>query len=141
MKFSIKLSLTLTFLIACCQSSLLKKQEGQIGRKLQEDDEQKSLVDVRGILDQREGDNPLSDLFDANHMKIARQNVNLNMNMPLNRLKLHLDNTYQVKIVVENDEDFDRLYDYFYPKKEEEPLEKENEINTEQHSKIKKFVK
>lgn len=41
----------------------------------------------------------------------------MNLNMPLNRVKLHLTRDYKVKIVVHNDEDFNQLYDYFYPKK------------------------
>ena len=120
-------------------------------RKLEDTQDQDNLVDVRGIKDQNEKDNPLSQLFEADHMKIAKQNVNLNMNMPLNRLKLHLDNSYQVKIVVSNDEDFDALYDYFYPKKQasQEALEEEGKSATNEEatpgarrlSKIKKFVK
>ena len=86
-----------------------------------------STVDVREIMHEKEKDNPLSELWDANHMRVTKQSVNLNMNVPLNRLKLHLSSDYRVKIVVFNDEDFDRLYDYFHPKVEEE-LEKHGEL-------------
>ncbi len=146
------LTLGLLILLSVHTSSILfhRKKETN-GRKLDDGEYENDLVDVRGIMDQNEKDNPLSQLFEADHMKIAKQNVNLNMNMPLNRLKLHLDSSYQVKIVVNNDEDFDSLYDYFYPKKktEQEALDGEGgsvdkqagESGARRLSKIKKFVK
>lgn len=109
-------------------------------RRLEELTESESTVDVREILGQRESDNPLSELWDANHLKVTKQNVNLNMNMPLNRLKLKIDRSYQVKIVVENDEDFDRLYDYFYPKEAEQPTKEEEPVSRRLWG-IKKTVK
>ena len=39
----------------------------------------------------------------------------MNMNMPMNRLKMHLSKDYRVKIVVHNDEDYISLRKYFYP--------------------------
>lgn len=79
-----------------------------------------SLVDARAMLQQKQSDNPLSDLWDPDHLKVAKQTVDLNMNMPLNRLKLHLDQTYAVHVVAHNDEDYDKLYKYFHPEEDEE---------------------
>lgn len=76
-----------------------------------------SGVDVRATLNQKEKDNPLSELWDINHIKVARQKLNMNLNMPMNRLKLHLSKDYQVKIIVHNDEDYNALRKYFYPPK------------------------
>lgn len=77
-----------------------------------------SLVSARAMLDQKQSDNPLSDLWDPNHLKVAKQTVDLQMTMPLNRLKLHLDDSYVVKVVAHNDEDYDKLYNYFHPEEE-----------------------
>lgn len=77
-----------------------------------------SLVNARAMMQQKQSDNPLSDLWDPDHLKVAKQTVDLNMTMPLNRLKLHLDDTYVVKVVAHNDEDYDALYKYFHPEEE-----------------------
>ena len=78
-----------------------------------------AIADVRGLEQENEKDNPLANLFDPNHMKVAQQKIQMNMQVPLNRLKLHLTSDYKVRVVVHNDEDFARLYEYFYKK----PLE------------------
>ena len=90
-----------------------KKKERQLGIG-------DSLVNARAMLQQKQVDNPLSDLWDPDHLKVAKQTVDLNMNMPLNRLKLHLDDTYVVKVVAHNDHDYDELYKYFHPEEEED---------------------
>ncbi len=72
------------------------------------------VVDIRGLLGQKRMDNPLGELWDTNHIKVARQKVNMNLNMPINRLKLNIDNSYVVKIITHNDNDFNSLYNYFY---------------------------
>ena len=79
-----------------------------------------SLVDARAMLQQKQTDNPLSDLWDPDHLKVAKQTVDLNMDVPLNRLKLHLDQSYVVKVVAHNDEDYDKLYNYFHPEEDED---------------------
>ena len=79
-----------------------------------------SLVDARSMLQQKQTDNPLSDLWDPDHLKVAKQTVDLNMDVPLNRLKLHLDQTYVVKVIAHNDEDYDKLYTYFHPEEDED---------------------
>ena len=98
-------------------------QTNHIHNKLKKKKERKlglgdSIADVRGLIQQKESDNPLADLWDVNHMKVAPQKINMNMNMPLNRLKMHVSSDYIVKVVVHNDEDFNRLYHYFYKEDE-----------------------
>ena len=90
-----------------------KKKERQLGIG-------DSLVNARAMLQQKQVDNPLSDLWDPDHLKVAKQTVDLNMNMPLNRLKLHLDDTCVVKVVAHNDHDYDELYKYFHPEEKED---------------------
>ena len=43
----------------------------------------------------------------------------MNMQVSLNRLMLEANKDYKVRVVVDNDEDFARLYEYIYKK----PLE------------------
>lgn len=95
------------------QQKLTKKHERQLGIG-------DSLVDARAMLQQKQTDNPLSDLWDPDHLKVAKQTVDLNMDVPLNRLKLHLDQSYVVKVVAHNDEDYDKLYRYFHPEEDED---------------------
>ena len=92
-------------------------------------------VDVREMVTEHDKDNPLSELWDANHMRVTKQNVNLNMNVPLNRLKLLLGDEYRVKIIVHNDEDFNQLFDYFHPPidGQEEPQEKGGHASGHKH--------
>lgn len=79
-----------------------------------------SLVDARAMLQQKSSDNPISDLWDPDHLKVSKQTVDLNMNLPLNRLKLFLDSSYVVKVVAHNDKDYDQLYNYFHPEEAED---------------------
>ena len=117
--FYIAIALTLT--TSFTQSKLLldnkqksvKNKERQLGIG-------DSLVDARAMLQQKQTDNPLSDLWDPDHLKVAKQTVDLNMDVPLNRLKLHLDQSYVVKVVAHNDEDYDKLYNYFHPEEDED---------------------
>jgi hypothetical protein len=106
-----------------------------IGEKKTDNDRKLNLLDVRGLVQTKETDNPLSELWDPKHIRVARQKVNMNMNVPINRLKLHLDDTYRVKIVVHNDEDFNSLYDYFYGKEEDKEEAKEDENDEEEETK------
>ena len=106
--------------------------------ELQEDDPH--VVDSRAILHEKEKDNPLSELWDANNMRVTKQNVSMNMHVPLNRLKLKLSDQYRVKIVVYNDHDFDQLYDYFNPKKEEEAEGEEALQDQEHETKLKSKI-
>ena len=108
-----------TILISKISSKLLLKKttKKQKERQLGIGD---SLVDARSMLQQKQTDNPLSDLWDPDHLKVAKQTVDLNMDVPLNRLKLHLDQTYLVKVIAHNDEDYDKLYTYFHPEEDEE---------------------
>ena len=97
-------------------------------RKLQQEElgqDANSLVDVRAIIHEKEKDNPLSDLWDTNHMRVTKQNVSMDMNMPLNRLKLQLDG-YKVRVIVHNEEDFQKLYDYFNPEEKKKEIEDES---------------
>ena len=114
-------------------TSVIFKKTKREPRKLQDKDtdvpDLTHSIDVREMLNEKEKDNPLSELWDANNMRVTKQNVNLNMNVPLNRLKLLLSDKYRVKIIVHNDEDFDQLYDYFNPKDDNEKQEK-NESDT-----------
>ena len=108
-----------TILISKISSKLLLKKttKKQKERQLGIGD---SLVDARSMLQQKQTDNPLSDLWDPDHLKVAKQTVDLNMDVPLNRLKLHLDQTYLVKVIAHNDEDYDKLYTYFHPEEDED---------------------
>lgn len=94
---------------------LLKKHHKGKNSKTKKD-RKLNLLDVRGLVKEKENGNPLSELWDPNHLKVARQKVNMNLNMPINRLKLHMDDSYVVKVVVHNDQDFNALYEYFYGK-------------------------
>ena len=78
-----------------------------------------AIADVRTLVQEKEKDNPLSNLFDPNHIRVAQQKIQMNMHVPLNRLKLDLGKDYKVRVIVHSDEDFARLYEYFYKK----PLE------------------
>lgn len=102
----------LVYLLFITNCLLKKNHKGKMSKK----DRKLSLIDVRGLVKQNENDNPLSELWDPNHIKVARQKVNMNLNMPINRLKLHMDDSYVVKVVVHNDQDFNNLYEYFYGK-------------------------
>ena len=115
------LVLVLLLSLHLLNSSLLLKKTKKHQRKLIEKESEElndhnNSVDVREVLHEKDKDNPLSELWDANNMKITRQSVDMNMNVPLNRLKLVLSDKYRVKLVVHNDEDFDQLYEYFHPK-------------------------
>lgn len=98
-------SLTSSFLIH-------KEPEADKKRSLALDD---AAIDVRATLQQKESDNPLNELWDINHIRVARQKLNMNMNVPLNRVKLQLSKDYVVKIVVHSDEDYMALQNYFNP--------------------------
>lgn len=74
---------------------------------------------MRSKLNESEKDNPLENIYDINNIKVERQKINMNMNQPMTRLKLHLSEDYKVKIIVHNDEDYKALFDYFYPEKAE----------------------
>ena len=75
-----------------------------------------AIADVRTLVQEKEKDNPLADLFDPNHIRVAQQKIQMNMQVPLNRLMLEINKDYRVRVVVNNDEDFARLYEYFYKK-------------------------
>ena len=113
---------TLIAMLWNCSHSklLLSKSKKQIKKRERQLGIGDSLVDARAMLQQKQTDNPLSDLWDPDHLKVAKQTVDLNMDVPLNRLKLHLDQSYVVKVVAHNDEDYDKLYKYFHPEEDED---------------------
>lgn len=110
---NILFSFTESKLLLSKSQKITKKKERQLGIG-------DSLVDARAMLQQKQTDNPLSELWDPDHLKVAKQTVDLNMDVPLNRLKLHLDQTYIVKVIAHNDEDYDKLYSYFHPEEDED---------------------